>query len=97
MSVRPPIEKQPNCRRQDLEFIHSEELDPSEGGAPVFWKLTTNPPVASRADAVHKLESKAARWKIESFFPALKIGCRIEELRLTNCIALCCVVAWCHG
>src|SRR6056297_1749871 len=53
-----------------------------------------------RAEAVHKLEWYALRWKIETFFRTLKTGCRIEELRLAtadrlaNCIALCSVVAW---
>jgi hypothetical protein len=84
----------------DLQIIHAEELDPPEGRAPVFWKLITNLPVGTHADAVHKLEWYALRWKIETFFRTLKTGCRIEELRLAtadrlaNCIALCCVVAW---
>lgn len=56
--------------------------------------------MATHADAVHKLEWYALRWKIETFFRTLKTGCRIEELRLAtterlaNCIALCCVAAW---
>ncbi len=100
MTVRPPIGKQRKYRQQDLQIIHAEELDPPEGRAPVFWKLITNLPVTTHADAVHKLEWYALRWKIETFFRTLKIGCRIEELRLAtadrlaNCIALCCVVAW---
>lgn len=100
MTVRPPIGKQRKYRHQELQIIHAEELDPPEGRAPVFWKLITNLPVATHADAVHKLEWYALRWKIETFFRTLKTGCRIEELRLAtadrlaNCIALCCVVAW---
>ena len=71
-----------------------------KGRAPVFWKLITNLPVETHADAVHKLDWYALRWKIETFLRTLKTGCRIEELRLAtadrlaNCIALCCVVAW---
>jgi len=100
MTVRPPIGKQRKYRHQDLQIIHAEELDPPEGRAPVLWKLITNLAVATHADAVHKLEWYALRWKIETFFRTLKTGCRIEELRLAtadrlaNCIALCCVVAW---
>jgi hypothetical protein len=100
MTVRPPIGKQRKYRHQDLQIIHAEELDPPEGRAPVIWKLITNLPVANCADAVHKLEWYALRWKLETFFRTLKTGCRIEELRLAtadrlaNCIALCCVVAW---
>ena len=100
MTVRPPIGKQRKYRHQDLQIIHAEELDPPEGRAPVIWKLITNLPVATHADAVHKLGWYALRWKIETFFRTLKTGSRIEELRLAtadrlaNRIALCCVVAW---
>ncbi|OSP53437.1 Mobile element protein [Pseudoruegeria sp. SK021] len=100
MTVRPPIGKQRKYRHQDLQIIHAEEFDPPVGRAPVIWKLITNLPVATHADAVHKLEWYALRWKIETFFRTLKTGCRIEEIRLAtadrlaNCIALCCVVAW---
>ena len=100
MTVRPPIGKQKKYRHQQFQIIHAGELSPPEGRAPVFWKLITNLPVATHADAVHKLEWYALRWKIETFFRTLKTGCRIEELRLAtadrlaNCIALCCVVAW---
>lgn len=100
MTVRPPIGKQRKYRHQKLQIIHVEEMDPPEGWAPVFWKLITNLSVATHADAVHKLEWYAVRWKIETFFRTLKADCRIEELRLAtadrlaNCIALCCVVAW---
>ena len=100
MTVRPPIGKQRKYRHQDLQIIHAEELDPPEGRPPVFWKLITNLPVETHADAINKLEWYALRWKIETFFRTLKTGCRIEEMRLatadrlTNCIAMCCVVAW---
>ena len=100
MTVRPPIGKQHKYRHQQLQIIHAEELNPPEGRAPIIWKLITNLPVATHADAVHKLEWYALRWKIETFFRTLKTGCRIEEMRLAtaerlaNCIALCCIVAW---
>ncbi|WIJ25692.1 IS4 family transposase [Devosia sp. RR2S18] len=100
MTVRPPIGKQKNYRHQELQIVYAEEINPPEGRPPVVWKLVTNLPVKTHADAVHKLEWYALRWNIETFFKTLKTGCRIEELRLTtadrlaNCIALCCVVAW---
>lgn len=100
MTVRPPIGKQKRYRHQQLQIIHAEELNPPEDRAPILWKLITNLPIETHADAVGKLEWYALRWKIETFFRTLKTGCRIEELRLTtadrlaNCIALCCVVAW---
>jgi hypothetical protein len=100
MTVRPPIGKQKKYQHQQLQIIHAQEIGPPEDRAPVFWKLITNLPVETHADAVHKLEWYALRWNIETFFKTLKTGCRIEEIRLTtadrlaNCIALCCVVAW---
>jgi len=99
MTVRPPIEKQKKYTHQDLQVIHSEGLYLPEGRAPVFWKLIKKIPVAIHAEAVHRLQWYALRWKIEPFFRTLKTGCRIEELRLAtadrlaNCIDLCCVVA----
>lgn len=100
MTVRPPIGKQRKYRHQTLQIIHAEEIDPPEERPPVFWRLITNLPVESHAQAVHKLEWYALRWKIETFFGTLKTGCRIEDIRLAtadrlaNCIALCCIVAW---
>lgn len=100
MTVRPPIGKQKQYRHQELQISYAEEISPPEDRAPVFWKLITNLPVETHADAVHKLDWYALRWNIETFFKTLKSGCRIEQLRLTtadrlaNCIALCCVVAW---
>ncbi len=100
MTVRPPIGKQKQYRHQELQVIYAEEINPPEGRTPIFWKLITNLPVETHADAVHKLDLYALRWNIETFFKTLKTGCRIEELRLitadrlANCIALCCVVAW---
>ena len=89
------LPKLPSKASTNLGAIH-----PPEGRPPVFWKLITNLPVETHADAINKLEWYALRWKIETFFRTLKTGCRIEELRLAtadrlaNCIALCCVVAW---
>lgn len=84
MTVRLPTGKQKKYRHQDLQIIHAEELYLPEGRAPVFWKLITKLPVATHADAVHKLEWYSLRWKIETFFRTLKTGCRIEELRLAT-------------
>jgi len=84
MTVCPPIGKQKKYRHQELQIIHAEELNPPEDRAPICWKLMTNLPVTNHADAVHKLEWYALGWKIETFFRTLKVGCRIEELRLTT-------------
>lgn len=100
MTVRPPIGKQKKYPHQLLQIIHAQELNPPTDRPAVFWKLITNLPVENHTDAVHKLGWYARRWNIETFFKTLKTGCQIEKIRLTtadrltNCIALCCVVAW---
>src|SRR5262249_48323529 len=63
-------------------------------------KLITDLPVASRMDAIEKLEWYALRWKIEVFHKILKSGCKAEEAklrtaqRLTNLIAVFCILSW---
>jgi len=37
MTVRPPIGKQRKYRRQQLQIIHAEEINPPEDRAPIFW------------------------------------------------------------
>ncbi len=100
MMVLPPIGKQKRYQHQRLQIIHAEELQPPAGRAAIFWKLITNLDVSCHEDAVTKLAWYARRWSIETYFKTLKTGCRIEEVRLTtatrltNFIALCCIVAW---
>jgi hypothetical protein len=62
--------------------------------------LITNLPVASRKQAVEKLDWYALRWKIEVFHKILKSGCKAEDSqlrtadRLANLISVFCVVSW---
>jgi hypothetical protein len=52
-------------------------------------------PIASRAEAIEKLQWYALRWKIETFHKILKSGCRAEQSklrtaeRLVNLLAMC--------
>src|SRR5207237_7595923 len=70
------------------------------GRDPIDWKLITNLPVRSRTEAIEKLEWYALRWKIETFHKILKSGCKAEESklrtaeRLTNWIAVLCILSW---
>lgn len=63
-------------------------------------KLITNLPVRSKAEAIEKIDWYAMRWKIETFHKILKSGCRAEGSRLrtadrlTNLIAIYCIVSW---
>ncbi len=67
---------------------------------PIDWKLITNLPVRSRAEAIEKLDWYAMRWKIETFHKILKSGCHAQDSRLrtaqrlTNLIALFCILSW---
>jgi hypothetical protein len=83
-----------------LTVLHAQERDPPAGRAHIEWKLITNLPVRSRAEAIEKLDSYAMRWKIETFHKILKSGCKAEESRLrtadrlTNLIAVFCILSW---
>ena len=67
----------------------------------IDWRLITNLPVTTAADAIEKLDWYAMRWKIEVFHKILKSGCRAEDAklrtagRLVNLIAIFCVISWC--
>lgn len=83
-----------------VTVIHAKETDTPPGRDPIDWKLITDLPVRTRAEAIEKLYWYALRWKIEVFHYILKSGCRIEQSKLrtaqrrVNLIALCCVVSW---
>ena len=65
-----------------LTVIHAQERDAPSDRAPLEWKLLTNLPVRSKADALEKIDWYAMRWKIETFHKILKSGCRAEDSRL---------------
>jgi hypothetical protein len=66
----------------------------------IEWKLITDFPVASRRDAIEKLNWYAMRWKIEIFHKILKSGCKAEESglrtaeRLSNLVSVLCIISW---
>lgn len=100
MEVLPPIGKHRKYPPLLLTVIHAQERETPEDRPRIDWKLITNLPVESMAEAVEKLEWYAMRWKIETFHKILKSGCRVEESklrtaeRLVNMIAVCCVLGW---
>jgi hypothetical protein len=100
MTVLPPIGKQSRYPALQLTVLHAQERDPPSGRARIEWKLITNLPVRSRAEAIEKLDWYAMRWKIETFHKILKSGCKAEESRLrtadrlTNLIAVFCILSW---
>ena len=80
--VLPPIEKQKRYPALTLTVIHAVERGTPKNRKRIEWKLITDLPVASRADAIEKLEWYALRWKIEVFHKILKSGCKAEERSL---------------
>ena len=100
MKVLPPVGKQNRYPESQLTVLHAQERDPPPGRARIEWKLITDLPVRSRAEAIEKLDWYAMRWKIETFHKILKSGCKAEESRLrtadrlTNLIAVFCVLGW---
>ena len=100
LRLLPPIGKQARYPALDLTVLHATERGtPPAGRAPIEWKLVTDLPVRSRADAVRMLEWYAMRWRIETFHKILKSGCHAEDsklrtaTRLTNFLAILCVVS----
>jgi len=98
--VLPPIGKQKRYPALTLTVIHAEERGRPKNRKKIDWRLITNLPVGSRADAIKKLDWYALRWKIEMFHKILKSGCKAEESklrtaqRLTNLISVFCILSW---
>lgn len=81
-------------------MLHATERGKPPGRDPIDWKLITNVPVTSRAQAIEKLQWYALRWKIETFHKILKSGCQAEQSklrtaeRLVNLLATFCILSW---
>ena len=70
--VQPPIGKQKRYPALTLTVIYAQERGTPTNRKKIDWKLITDLPVCSRADAIKKLEWYALRWKIEVFHKILK-------------------------
>lgn len=98
--VLPPIGKKKDYPPLTLTIIHAIERGKPKGRKPIEWKLVTDLPVTSRAQAIEKLQWYAMRWKIEVFHKILKSGCKAEESklrtaeRLANLISVFCILSW---
>jgi hypothetical protein len=98
--ILPPIGKQSRYPALELTVLHATERGKVRGRDPIEWKLITNLPVTSRAEAIEKLQWYALRWKIETFHKILKSGCQAEQSklrtaeRLVNLLAMFCILSW---
>lgn len=81
-------------------MIHGNERGTPTNSKRIDWKLITDLSVASRTDAIEKLEWYALRWKIEVSHEIPKSGCKAEESklwtaqRLTNLVSVFCILSW---
>lgn len=100
IQVLPPIGKQKRYPSLSLTVLHARECGAPEGRPPIDWRLITDLPVATPAQAIEKLDCYTQRWKIELFHKILKSGCRAEDARLrtaerlANLIAIFCILSW---
>jgi len=98
--VRPPIGKRRRYPDVALTILYAQERGKPKGRDRIDWKLITDLPVTSRAEAIEKLQWYAMRWKIETFHKILKSGCKAEDSklrtadRLLRLIAVFCVLSW---
>ena len=98
--VLPPIGKQKRYPALDLTVIHATERGAPKGRKPIEWKLITDLPARTRAEAIEKIDWYAMRWKIEVFHKILKSGCKAEDSklrtaeRLSNLMAVFCILSW---
>lgn len=72
-------------RLVSLDFVCAREEHPPPGTAPLCWKLATNVPVQSRADALRVIANYKLRWRIEEFHRTLKASpCNLELSQLES-------------
>lgn len=100
LRILPPLLKKERYPELSLTVIYAQERDAPQGREPIHWKLLTDLPVNSKAEALEKLVWYALRWKIETYHKILKSGCKVEESRLrtaerlVNLIAVFCILGW---
>ena len=100
MILLPPIAKRKRYPALTLTVLHAREPEEPVGRPRIDWKLITDLPVESQADAVEKLHWYSMRWKIEVFHKILKSGCRAEQARLRTAerlvrlLAVFCILSW---
>lgn len=98
--VQPPLYKQRRYPALELTVLHATERGKPKGRDAIEWKLITNLPVNTRAQAIEKLQWYALRWRIEVFHKILKSGCQAEQSklrtaeRLVNLLATFCILSW---
>jgi transposase-like protein/transposase Tn5 family protein len=81
-------------------IVVTEEQAPSDPYEPIEWKLLTNIPTRSFAEALAIIGYYRLRWQIEVLHRILKTGCHVEGCllatkdRIVRYLVLCSIIAW---
>lgn len=100
LRILPSRSKQRRYAPLEFTVLRARERRAPKGGEAIHWKLLTDLPVRSRAEAIETLSWYAMRWKVETFHKILKSGCKAEQAklrtaeRLVNLAAILCILAW---
>jgi hypothetical protein len=98
--IQPPRGRKRRYPALVLTVIQARERDNPHGRDRIDWKLVTDLPVRSCAEAIEKVQWYALRWRIETFHKVLKSGCQAEQAklrtaaRLINLLAVLCILSW---
>lgn len=96
----PPVAKQKQYQPVEVTAIYAQERGTPKNRDRIEWKLLTDLPIDTAAEAIEKLGWYALRWKIEVFHKILKSGCRAEASglraaeRLVRLVEVCCILSW---
>jgi hypothetical protein len=90
VTLRPPKNgvHDPALEPISVTAIEVRESDAPEHATPILWRLLTDLPVESVADARQCVQYYERRWLIERFHFTLKGGCQIEESQLRTVAGL---------
>ncbi len=96
--IEPPknLKEKPSL---EITAILCREKKPRETSEKVEWLLITDLCVEGFEEAYEKVKWYCCRWQIEIFFKALKSGCKIEKLQLSDgnfdaCLVFYMIIAW---
>lgn len=67
MCLLPPVAKQKQYPPVEVTVIYAQEQGAPKDRDRIDWRLLTDLPVGSPAEAIEKLRWYALRWKIEVF------------------------------
>jgi len=100
LQIQSPKGKKKRYPELTVTVIEAREQETPCRRDRIDWKLITDLPVASRREAVEKVQWYALRWKIETFHKIMKSGCKAEQsrlrtaARLVNLLAVMCILSW---